>query len=379
VGQSSTGGVFAPPGFLLFVRDQTLLAQAFDPERLALSGTPAALVPHVGFSQSLNRGSFSASATGVLAYGNDENNRPVWFDRGGKAHDAVAEDAGNSNLYLSRGGDQLAVERPDPGTGANDVFVIELNRGGIATKITTSPSSDTRAVWSADDRQLIWASNRTSVYDLYSKTISETEETALLVSPDSKIPTDVSPDGRFLLYESTEAGGKTSVRALWLTGEKTSFPLLESGFNEAQARMSPDGHWISYTIDKDGANEVYIVDAASVLPAPGTRTPPRRAGGLSSRRVSSNGGVQSMWRRDRKASELYYLAADRRLMAVTMTASGPGLPVPLFATRIVDLGRAYQHYAPSPDGQRFLILTPVAPRSTATIVLNWTRTLAQSK
>jgi dipeptidyl aminopeptidase/acylaminoacyl peptidase len=217
------------------------------------------------------------------------------------------------------------------------------------------------------------------VYDLYSKTISGTDETPLLVSPDSKIPTDVSPDGRFLLYESTETGGTTSVRALSLTGEKKSFPLLESGFNEAQARISPDGRWISYTTNKDGANEVYLVAAASVLPARGTTTPPRHAGGLSSRRVSSNGGVQSMWRPDGKASELYYLAADRRLMAVPMTATGPGLPVPLFETRIMEVGRAYQHYAPSPDGQRFLILTPVAPRSAATIVLNWTRTLAQSK
>ena len=195
---------------------------------------------------------------------------------------------------------------------------------------------------------------------------------SLLETSDSKTPSDGSPDGRFLLYASVDSKSTTSLKVLPLTGERTPFALLDSGFNEAQGRFSPDGRWIAYTTDKDGTFEVYVVEAGAVLPAIGQSVTARRGASFGVR-VSPYGGTQPIWRRGGGATELYYLAPDKRLMAVSIDASGrPSIPHALFRTRITDTGPAYQTFAASADGQRFLVLTPADTDPAATVVFNWT-------
>jgi len=277
---------------------------------------------------------------------------------------------------MSKQGRWATVEKPDAASGNNDIFLLDLDRPGVATRFTSDPGSDTRAVFLYDDSTVVWGSNRNGHYDLYAKPASGGDERALLESADSKIPTGGSVDGRFLFYESVEgAASKTRLRALRLDGSRTSFPLLNSAFNEAQARMSPDGRWIAYTTDRDGANEVYVIPAAAVLPARGQMLP-SPSSSAASQRVSTNGGAQPMWRDDRTRLELYYMAADRRLMAVTVTGDTPSLPTALFETRVLDGTRAYQRFAPSPDGSRFLVLSRTEESPAATIVSNWLALLA---
>jgi Tol biopolymer transport system component len=377
--RSSSDAVFAPPGFLLFVRDESLMAQAFDVAGLKMIGEPVSVVPKVGFALALNRGTFSVSNTGVLVYGAKSDNRPVWFDRAHKELDAIAGPANYTNLSLAHNGRIATVEQPDPGTGNNDVHVIEIDRGAISSRFTTNPNSDVRVVWTPDDTRLVWASNRTSKYDLYAKSLIGGEEELLLKSEDSKNPTDISADGRFLFYESGSVS-KTSLMVLPLAGEKQPFPLLGTGFNEAQARMSPDSRWISYTTDKDGSDQVYVIEAAAVLPPPGQSVVAARPRDASSgRRISPNGGTQALWRLDGKRKELYYLSPERGLMVVPFTEAGPGLPVELFKIDAVETNRTGQSYAPSRDGQRFLILTPVAESSPPAVVFNWAEALKRSR
>lgn len=141
--------------------------------------------------------------------------------------------------------------------------------------------------------------------------------------------------------------------------------------------MSPDGRWISYTTDKDGAEEVYLVEAAAVLPPPGqSAVPAGRMRSPSVQRVSPNGGTQAMWRADHKRQELYYRSADRHLMAVPVTEAGPGLPVPLFEIRTP---QATPSYAPSPDGLHFLILIRVDDSPAVTVVMNWAEALRRPR
>jgi hypothetical protein len=338
------------------------------------------LVKDAGFAIALNRGSFSASNNGLLVYGALEDSEPVWFDRLGKPQGTAGPRGSYSQIMLSSDDTRATVERPDPRTGANDVVVADLERGGLQERITTNPSSESHAIWMPTTDLIVYAANRAGgIYDLFAKPGSSAgDEQLLLHSPETKFPTGGSPDGRTLLFESTDtATAKSSLWALPL-GDKHPYRLLLSDFNETQARISPDGRWIAYTTDKDGAFEVYVVNAAEVLVSVGEG--PRRTA-MSSVRVSTGGGSQPLWRRDGKAPELYYMAPDRRLMMVSVV-SGSRLsataPQALFSTHVANTANSYQHYAAARDGQRFLVLVR-SEQTAATIVANWTSMIPAGK
>jgi serine/threonine protein kinase/Tol biopolymer transport system component len=369
LGASATDAVYAPPGYVLFIRDGVLLAQKFDQGHLAFVEEARPLLPQVGYSPAFSRGSMSVSQTGILLYGGLQETQPTWFDRQGTPRGAAAPAGDYGQIWLSPDDSRIVTERPDARTGANDIYVVELQRGGSANRVTSHPGSDTKPIWVKDGR-IVWASNRSGVYDLYQKESAEVDRAEpLLESQESKLPNDVSPDGRFLLFANTDSTSKTNIRAVALSGDFSPFPLLDSGFNETQARFSADGRWIAYTTDKDGAFEIYVIDARSVLPA-ASSSAPRTA--VSGRRVSTSGGSQPAWRRDGVRNELFYLAPDRHLMAVAIGGDGdPGVPQPLFRTTVENAGNAGQDFAVSRDGQQFLLPVPVKSNATATVVFNW--------
>jgi hypothetical protein len=150
-----------------------------------------------------------------------------------------------------------------------------------------------------------------------------------------------------------------------MTGERKPFPLLQTEFNEQQAKFSPDKKWIAYTSDESGASEVYV----QAFPASGGKW-----------RISTGGGCQPQWRRDSK--ELCFIAPDRKLMAVdvkTGAAFEAGVPKVLFDTRIFQLTTLRNHYVASRDGQRFLINSRSEENSAPiTVVVNWTAGLKRS-
>ena len=374
--ESTTNAVYAPPGFLLYVgRDRSLLAQPFDLQTLSTTGPAATIEQNPGFTLTINRGSFSTSNTGLLVYGTSEDTQPIWFDRSGSAQGSIGPPGSYSQVVLSSDDERAVVERPDPRTGANDVIVADLSRGGLQTRLTMDPASDSRAIWMPKSDLVVYASNRKGLYDLYMKPASGAgDEAVLFASAESKIPTGGSPDGKILVFESASA--KTQKTSLWaLTiADKHAWPLLESGFNEAQGRVSPDGKWMAYVTDKDGTFEIYVVDAAGVL---SSTADVRHRAAMAGIRVSTAGGTQPLWRRDGKTMALFYVAPDRRLMTVTL-GNGPrlsaGAPEALFVSEISNVRQEYQNYAVSADGQRFLIL--VRPKqAAATVVMNWTSIL----
>ena len=144
-----------------------------------------------------------------------------------------------------------------------------------------------------------------------------------------------------------------------MSGDRTPIPLLHSEFHENQGQISPDGRWFAYMSDESGREEVYV----STFPKPTTK-----------RRVSTAGGADPRWRPDGK--ELFYVAEDRQLMAVSVKPGATfehGVPAALF-----DIGvpphwcGARNLYDVSRDG-RFLTMSPVEDERSApvTIVLNW--------
>jgi serine/threonine protein kinase len=358
-------GLYAPPGWLLFMRNETLMAQLFDANELRLSGEPISIAERVSFNGGLGRGSFSVSENGVLVYrgGGSQVNQPLWFDRTGKQLGSLGEAALYFTLWLSPDGKRAAADRMDSQTGTQDIWLFDLLRG-IPSRFTTDPANDWFPLWSPDGNSSVFSSNREGVTNLFLKNASGVgDEEVLLKSDENKTADDWSADGKFIVYDSRNTQNKADLWILPMEGDRKPFPFLQTVFNELQAQFSPDGKWLAYTSDESGTPEVYV----QTFPASGGKW-----------RISTTGGAEPQWRRDGK--ELFYLGGDKKLMAVEIkqgTAFEAGVPKALFETRVLALTTFRNHYVVTADGQRFLINSGLADSDYApiSVVVNWTEDL----
>jgi Tol biopolymer transport system component len=355
--------LFSPPGFLVFARGETVVAQRFDWKSGRLEGESVSLVPQVWTqppSLATSIAGFSISTTGILTYRPAEFQATplVWFDRQGKRLDTIGEAALDTNPALSPDGKRLAVSRTGSSTSKRDVWTIDpLRRTG--SRLTFDPADETNPVWSPDGSRIAFSSDRKGVRDLYVKPASGVGQEELLVQTStSKSLLDWSPDGQTLLYHSD---GK-----LWglpLTGERKPVVLIGVGRPD-QGSFSPDGKWIAYRALETGRAEVYV-------------QPYPPSGGKW--QISNSGGGEPYWRRDGK--ELFYMAGNT-LMAVAISA-GPagfeyGAPVKLFEAPVTAYIRRNRFVAAA-DGKRFLMVTAPDQMSSEAIevMVNWSALMAR--
>jgi Tol biopolymer transport system component/predicted Ser/Thr protein kinase len=366
---------YAPPsgngksGHLLFLRENTLMAQPLDPNSFDLTGDAFPVAEGVGSTPTRNQAQFTASANGVLAYrsnlGGGETGL-TWFDRAGKPLGVLGDRARYTNVALSRDATRAAVMESDRQTGNSDIWLFDLARR-VPTQFTFHEAQFADPVWSPDGSRIAFSSNRDGPYNLYLKDSSGAlPEERLQKNDANERPCDWSSDGRFLMYTR----GIGSSARLWVlydpAGDQASrkaASYLEAAFGTVQCQFSPDSHWVAYTSNEPThGHEVYVQS----FPVPSSRV-----------RVSSNGGVQPRWRSD--GTELFYIAADGELMAVDVTTTATfhvKSPHVLFDPRVFGGGRSTLAvgYDVTPDG-RFLVNT--APQSGAgapdliTVVLNW--------
>jgi Tol biopolymer transport system component len=363
---SILNAAYSPPGFLLFLRNETLMAQRFDAEGLQLTGEPFPVAERVAYNVGISRGGFSVSENGVLAYrrGGGQINQPLWFDRGGKQIGSLGAPGIYFTLWLSPDEKRAAVDRIDPQTGTADIWLFDLS-SGIASRFTTDPAGDSNPVWSPDGSRIVFLSSREGIRHLYQKIASGTgNEEVLLKSSAEKIPDDWSSDGQLIVYETLNLKTRKDLWVLPMSGDRQPFPFLQTEFNEQQAQLSPDGKWIAYTSNESGALEVYV------------QTFPASGGGKW--RVSTAGGCQPRWRRDGR--ELFYLSADRKLMAMDIKLGATfeaAVPKTLFATRVLSLTDFRNTYDVTADGKRFLINSTMEEpdSSPISVVVNWTADL----
>ena len=204
-----------------------------------------------------------------------------------------------------------------PRSERSDLWTIDLARG-VGTRQTSDDANESSPTWSADGREILFASNREPPVRVYRKTLQGNEpETPFGKTTEDTWPESVSPDGKELLYRARSKSGH-AIGALSLTGDKDPEPILERPYPLDEPQLSPDGRWLAYGA-QEGARwwEVYI-------------EPYRRPGERV--RVSPDGGGQPKWRGDGK--ELFYVTRGGLLMAVEVRASPDrlevGLPVRLF-------------------------------------------------
>jgi serine/threonine protein kinase/dipeptidyl aminopeptidase/acylaminoacyl peptidase len=367
VGEGGSNALYAQ-GYLLYLRDGTLMTRPFDAKRLEATGEEAPLAEQVqSVLNSGTVGNFSVSATGLLAYRAGEAARGrvlTWFDHSGKPATTVGEPALFGSFDLSPDRKNLAASIRN--RGSSDIWTYDVSRG-IPTRLTTDAARDENPVWSPDGSSIAFASNRKGHYDLYRRPANGAGTDELLYADDQdKRPTSWSADAKFLLFYTNSAGAKTKadIWALPLTPEKQGGPfkpvvVLQTPFNEGWAQFSPDGKWIAYQSDESGRSEIYV-----------TQFPPPASGPGGKRQISTAGGFAPRWRQD--AREVFYIAADRRLMSAEVAIKGGAVEVG--QVRAIFGPVTENFYDVSPDGQRFLI--PYSPDTKSpeplTLIQNWT-------
>ena len=346
---------------LVFVRDRVLYGQPFNPNTLALSGSPVRITENVGAG--LFAANFSVSRD-IVAYrtgsGGRQGRQLMWIDRAGKRLEMIGDEGFLvSNPALSPDGRRVAVQRT---TAANvDIWLIDLARN-VPSRLTNQPAVESMPIWSPDGSRIAFSQTANTDGPVVVSIDRPSEMTSLgLPGSGPAILTDWSRDGRYVMYKAQNRDtGTFDLWAVPLEGERTPMAVSASGFDERDGQFSPDGRWVAFESDESGVSEIYV----QPFPGPGRRE-----------RVSTNGGTQVRWRADGR--ELYYIAPDETLIAVAVSNDGKdlsfGASSKLFKTNIAPVRTiSRQQYAVARDGQRFLILmSDLAPVPPATFVLNW--------
>jgi Tol biopolymer transport system component len=354
--QDGNGNVsYAPPGYLIFERGQSLMAQRFDVRKAELSGDPMLLVDSMAY------GLFWVSENGVLTYfsgsGDLQRTQLVGFDRDGKRLGTAGEPAVYTNPAISPDQKKIAVGKLDLQTKTRDIWVIDLQRG-TPSRFTFDPGDDLDPGWSPDATRIAFTSDRKGHRDIYLKLANGAgEEQMLLQSEGNKLVEDWSSDGQYLLW------GTNTELCLFSFREHKSLPLPK--FTQDQGRFCPSGsgppRWVAYTSYERG-QQVYVRSLAGALPGSG-----------GTWQISTSGGSEPMWRGDGK--ELFFLN-DNRLMAVEVNGDREafqfGIPKKLFEARLTPVQRR-NRYVVTSDGKRFLMNVPAEEqeRTSFRVVLNW--------
>jgi Tol biopolymer transport system component len=288
----------------------------------------------------------------------------VWLDRTGKRLGVITKPDIIQGAALSPDNKNIAFEVSNSTSRISDIWLEDLARGATS-RFTFGPGAVNRyPVWSPDASHIVYASNQGPLLGLYQKSSSGAgKEELLLQGGINTHPDDWSRDGKFIVYTQTGERTKDDLWLLPIEGDHKPIPYINTQFDEIRGQFSPDGRWMAYDSDESGQQRVYV----QTVPVSGAKL-----------QISTAGGSQPRWRRDGK--ELFYLAADGKLMAVPVKLAPSfeaGTPQPLFEgipLALDTLGRSFS-YQPSADGQRFLVNLPAAGEAAApaniTVVLNW--------
>ena len=348
----SRTGVFAASGHLLFERGGSVFATRFDPDRLEMLGDAVVFTDQL--ASEIFGAPFAVSPEGTMTQMiggqgiSGLEQELVWVDRRGRiepvdpdmAHVRMTASGLNQGWSLSPDGTKLAIGL-NSGTG-DDIWVKQLPRGAL-TRITFNPNPSYRPRWTPDGRSIAYITTT----DARLRRADGTGQDSIII-PSQLNELQYSPDGKWLLLRLGAAGsvvGGRDIYAMQVGVDTAPRPLLASpNFDETAIAISPDSRWLLYQSNESGRNELYVrsfpdVDRLRV-------------------QVSVSGGETPLWSRDGR--EIFFVSRDRHMMSVKFTAGAtPSVSTPesLFAMPATLFGVETTFMTPwamGPDG-RFLM------------------------
>jgi len=314
---------------------------------------------------------YSLSADGSLAYvpggAVAVGRQLVWVDRQGKAEPLPLPARRYLHPRISPDGHTLAVESEGPN---HDFWTYEQARG-VLTRMTTDGRSHW-PLWTPDGKRLTFRSWRTGFMTMWwmpaDRSVAEERLTTIGMQQSAA---SWSPDGRVVAF--TQVGPDTGgdLYVLDMDAGRKPRPFVQTRFNEGSPRFSLDGHYIAYSSNESGRNEIYVTS----YPGPGPKT-----------QASSDGGTDPVWKPG--GGELYYRSGDK--MMVVEVATQPSFraarPRALWEGRYSHgmnsscgaPGPSSSNYDVTPDGRRFLMIQEGdqdVPATQIHVVLNWAEEL----
>jgi serine/threonine protein kinase/Tol biopolymer transport system component len=355
---ASSNVAYAEPGYLLYMRDTSLVAQKFDAHNFVLSGEPHTISDEVQYFPQTDLALFgvAGSSTLVVQTGKGaDKNQLTWFDRAGKNLGAIGSPGGFANPSISPDGRRIAFEQTDRDGRHVDIWVHELATSGTS-RLTFGPGLNEIPIWSPDGKRINYGAQHKLIFNLYDKNAdgSGAEREVSDLNTQEQGNWNWSLDGKFLLVRKDTEMWYLSMPDL------QAKPFLQPKWIVHNGQFSPDGKWVAYSSNETGSWEV------NVSPFPNA----------AGKWQVSRGGAEPRWRRDGK--ELFYLSADGKMMAVPVKIGAnfeAGQPVELFQTHIRQPISAQDvfSYDVAADGQKFLINTKVDTTNSAplSVILNW--------
>jgi Tol biopolymer transport system component len=363
-------GARSGSGFLFFRRDNTLMAQPYDPERQQTTGDVIPIAEQVSVAGNVGYGAYAASQSGTIAFMPGLRNaarRMVWLDRAGQRVGTVGKPEQISEQTVSPDGKVVAFTLGDQTAGNSEVWLQNLDTD-VRSRFTVGPGLSASPLWAPDGTRLVFAvQTSASSYEIrmLSATSPGGRPEVLLQGPFNSIYiTAWSPDRKSILFSSRSEKTRDDLWVLPMGGDRKASVLLQTPANERDATFSPHGDWIAYVSDESGQPEVWVQH----FPLNGSKF-----------QISSAGGTFAQWSRDGK--ELFFRTPDGTIMSLPVTAAATferGQARALFTVGDRD-GRAVSggDFEPSADGKRFLLMvsdgeTPAEP---VIVWTNWQETL----
>ena len=340
--EGGTDARYIDPGYLIYVSSGGLFAVRFDLKNLRTTGQPMRILENVATDITTGASQFGVSRDGSMAYvagitGAVER-KLFWIDRRGITQELPTPPRNYVAARLSPDGRHVVTVIA--GSGDSDIWLYDLQRNTL-TRLTTEQGNKMGPLWTPDGKRVVYsAATRGQGMNVMWMPVDGSGPAQSLWSGSESpmlIPASLSPDGKLLLVDRLDAGGRGFDEwILPIVGERQARPFLQSKFSEQWGVVSPDGQWVAYVSDETGSSEVYVQS----FPGLGNRV-----------QISQLGGFQPAW--SRNGRELFYRTGDKVMVVPVETRKHfkAGTPQPLFEDHF-----DYSDYDISIAGTHFLMI-----------------------